>query len=168
MSAAAPAAPRLWTGAFGAECPAAALAGREPIFVPAAVHVDDRGWSLMNLLRGVLAPEGQVNFSLQFPGVIKAWHRHRLQTDFWLCVQGHIKAGVHDADRGRSWVQVFGEKQPGVLVIPPGLWHGAATVGPVPAGLVYYVTRAYDPAAPDEERRAADSVPGFSWQVENR
>jgi dTDP-4-dehydrorhamnose 3,5-epimerase len=146
----------------------AALAGREPVFVPAAVHVDDRGWSIMNQLRGVLGPEGQVNFSLQNPGVVKAWHRHRLQTDFWLCVLGSLKVGVHRESDGRSWSQVFGPMHPGVVVIPPTLWHGVATLGRDPAGLVYYVTRAYDPAAPDEERRAFDSVPGFSWAVDNR
>ena len=51
------------------------------------------------------------------------------------------------------------------MIIPAGLWHGAVAVGPDPAGLLYYVTNAYDPAEPDEERRAYDSVPGFSWGV---
>jgi dTDP-4-dehydrorhamnose 3,5-epimerase-like enzyme len=146
----------------------AALAGSEPLFLPAQVHVDDRGWSLMNQLRGVLAPEGQVNFSLQNPGVTKAWHRHHLQTDFWLCVLGSLKVGVHREIDGRSWSLVFGQMRPGVVVIPPTLWHGTATLGSDPAGLLYYVTRAYDPAAPDEERRPFDSVPDFSWAVENR
>ena len=146
----------------------AALDGQKPLFLPAKVHVDDRGWSIMNQFRGVLAPEGQVNFSLQNPGVVKAWHRHKLQTDFWLCVLGSMKVGVHREADGRSWAQVFGPMNPGVVVIPPTLWHGVATLGSEPAGLVYYVTRAYDPVAPDEERRAFDSVPEFSWAVENR
>jgi dTDP-4-dehydrorhamnose 3,5-epimerase len=167
MSSPACQAPKRATGPVAAAFENVRTSG-EPLFLPAAVHVDDRGWSMMNQLQGVLSPEGQINFSLQFPGVIKAWHRHRQQTDFWLCVQGHIKVGVHDQDRNRSWMLVMGEKQPGVLIIPPGLWHGAATVGPVPAGLLYYVTQAYNPAAPDEERRAATSVPGFPWEVENR
>lgn len=143
----------------------AALEDREPVFVPATLFADDRGWSLMNQLQGVLGPGGQVNFSMQYPGVIKAWHRHTLQTDFWICLTGHIKAGVHRESDARSWMVVIGEKRPGVLVIPPTLWHGAATVGDTPAGLLYYVTHAYNPASPDEERRAYDSVPGFPWGV---
>eukprot|EP01026_Neomeris_dumetosa_P001629 TRINITY_DN104074_c0_g1_i1.p2 TRINITY_DN104074_c0_g1~~TRINITY_DN104074_c0_g1_i1.p2 ORF type:complete len:188 (-),score=25.02 TRINITY_DN104074_c0_g1_i1:94-657(-) len=124
----------------------------EPRFVPTSVHADDRGWSLMNQMLGVLDPAGQVNYSVQYPGVIKAWHRHEIQTDFWLCVMGNLKVGVHRETDGQSWLAVVGEKRPGVVVIPPPLWHGAATVGPTSAGLLYYVTKAYDPAAPDEEQ----------------
>jgi len=131
-------------------------------------YVDDRGSSLMNGLQGVMSARGQVNFSLQNPGVVKAWHRHRLQTDFWICVSGQLRAGIHDQQGDRLWDTVFGARAPGTLVIPPGLWHGSSTVGASPAELLYYVTRAYDPDSPDEERRSPDSVPGFDWQVENR
>lgn len=141
---------------------------RKPIFVPVAVFADDRGWSIMNQLQGILTPQGQVNYSIQYPGVVKAWHRHQKQTDFWLCVQGHIKAGVYDQDAGRVWQAVIGEKNPGVLIVPPMLWHGIATVGPTSAGLFYYVTHAYDPQQPDEERRPYDSVDGLVWKVEYR
>jgi dTDP-4-dehydrorhamnose 3,5-epimerase len=143
----------------------AALAAREPLFVPAALYADDRGWSLMNQMQGAMRPEGQLNFSIQYPGVIKAWHRHALQTDFWLGLTGHLKAGIFREEDQKAWMLVIGEKRPGVLIVPPGLWHGAATVGEVPAGLLYYVTRAYNPKQPDEQRRPHDSVPGFPWGV---
>ncbi len=137
----------------------------EPVFVPASFFADDRGWSLMNLLQGVMAPEGQINYSTQYPGVIKAWHRHTLQTDFWICLRGHIKVGVQKEGEAFAWLQVIGEKAPGVMVIPPPLWHGAATVGEEPAGLFYYVTHAYNAASPDEQRRAYDALAGFPWGV---
>lgn len=140
----------------------------EPMFVPAEFFADDRGWSLMNQMQGVLRPEGQINFSTQYPGVVKAWHRHRKQTDFWMCLGGHLKVGVHDSERNQSWMMVIGEKRPGTVVIPPPLWHGAATVGPTPAGLLYYVTHAYDPASPDEERCGPDAFAGFPWAVEHK
>jgi dTDP-4-dehydrorhamnose 3,5-epimerase len=149
--------------AFGA-----AKETHEPIFVPAAWFVDDRGASLMNQLQGVMSAEGQLNYSVQNPGVVKAWHRHHLQTDFWLCLVGHLKVGVHRETDGASWVAVIGERRPGVLVIPPPLWHGAAAVGGAPAGLLYYVTHRYDPARPDEDRRAHDSIAGFPWDVQHR
>ncbi len=146
----------------------AATKNVEPVFVPANVYTDDRGWSIMNQLQGVLSSEGQINFSLMYPGVVKAWHRHRLQTDFWLCVQGHLKVGLHRQEDGCTWMAIVGEMKPGVLIIPPPLWHGAAVVGPVSTALFYYVTRAYDPAAPDEERRSYDSVAGFDWGTSHR
>ena len=142
-----------------------ARADGEPLFVPAGLYADDRGWSLMNQLQGVMGPEGQINYSVMYPQVIKAWHRHEHQSDFWMCVMGHVKVGVYRQDDDSAWMSVIGEKRAGVLIVPPLLWHGAATVGPGDAGLLYYVTRTYNPAAPDEQRRAYDSVKGFSWQV---
>jgi dTDP-4-dehydrorhamnose 3,5-epimerase len=159
-----PATPRTVTEPIPAAF-ALAVENLEPVFVPASVYADDRGWSLMNQLKGVMGPEGQVNFSVQYPGVVKAWHRHRAQTDFWIGLTGHLKAGVHRESDGQSWLLVIGEKRPGVLVIPRTLWHGAATVGDVPCGLLYYVTHSYNAAKPDEERRAYDSIGGFPWHV---
>jgi dTDP-4-dehydrorhamnose 3,5-epimerase len=144
---------------------AAARERLEPVFVSSPIFTDDRGWSLMNQMQGVMGPAGQINYSVQYPGVIKAWHRHALQTDFWICLQGHIKVGVYRETDNTAWMAVIGEKRPGVMVIPPPLWHGAATVGDTQAGLLYYVTHAYNPAKPDEDRRAYDSVPGFPWGV---
>ncbi|MBL8758860.1 MAG: dTDP-4-dehydrorhamnose 3,5-epimerase family protein [Phycisphaerae bacterium] len=143
----------------------AALEAAEPVLVPQAHYADDRGWSLMNQMQGVLAPQGQINFSVTYPGVIKAWHRHAKQTDFWIALTGNLKVGVHREADARSWMAVIGEKRPAVVIIPPPLWHGAATVGDTPAGLLYYVTHAYDPAKPDEDRRPFDSIPGFPWGV---
>jgi dTDP-4-dehydrorhamnose 3,5-epimerase len=145
-----------------------ACAEHEPRFVPAQPHVDDRGWSLMNQFQNVLTPEGQVNYSVMFPGIIKAWHRHQHQTDFWLCLHGHLKVGVQRDSDDERWMLVFGEKKPGVVIIPPPLWHGAATVGPDSAGLLYYVTQQYNAQAPDEQRRDVDALADFPWQVQYR
>jgi dTDP-4-dehydrorhamnose 3,5-epimerase len=160
----APVSPRIFTGTIAAAYESA-LDANEPVFVPAAIFSDDRGWSLLNQFQGVLTPQGQINYGAIYPGVVKAWHRHQHQTDFWCCVTGDMKAGVYREDDGRTWMMVIGEKRPGVLIVPPPLWHGAATVGPQTAGLLYYVTRAYDPKNPDEQRRPYDSVDGFSWSV---
>src|SRR5262245_1246146 len=146
---------------------ARSLPESQPAFVPAAIFTDDRGWSIMNQLQGVMGPDGQINYSVTYPGVVKAWHRHQHQTDFWLVLMGHLKVGIH-RDDGRTWRTVIGEKKPGILIIPPPLWHGAATVSHESAGLLYYVTKAYNAQHPDEERRAFDSVGGFSWSVEHK
>lgn len=140
----------------------------EPIFVPSQIFTDDRGWSLMNQMVGIMTPQGQINYSVQYPNVVKGWHRHKLQTDFWMCVQGHLKVGLYHEEKNRAWAIVIGEKRPGIVIIPPPLWHGAATVGPTPAALLYYLTHQYNPQQPDEARRAWDSVTGFPWAPENK
>lgn len=151
-----------------AESFALATDSRAPVFVPSTHFTDDRGWSLMNQMQGVMSDRGQINFSMQYPGVVKAWHRHRLQTDFWSVLVGHIKVGVYDQEHDKAWSIVIGEKRPGTVIIPPPLWHGAATVGNTPAGLLYYVTHSYNPEQPDEERAAHDAFAGFPWQVEHK
>lgn len=144
-----------------------ALARLEPVFVAVTPFADDRGWSLMNLLSGAMSAQGQINFSMQYPGIVKAWHRHDKQTDFWMCVVGQLKVGVFRESDGMAWMTVIGDKRPGVVIIPPPLWHGVACVGPEAAGLLYYVTHTYDPAQPDEQRRPWDSVEGFPWAARN-
>lgn len=157
--------PRIHTGGANVWAEALALANKElePVFVPVQPYTDERGWSYMNLLTSVMTPQGQLNFSAQYPGVYKAWHRHDKQTDFWMCLNGHVKAGVYREADNSAWLIVMGEKRPGVLLIPPPLWHGVAAVGTETAGLLYYVTHAYDAAKPDEYRRAWDSISGFPW-----
>ncbi|MEX0776686.1 MAG: hypothetical protein WD042_13365 [Phycisphaeraceae bacterium] len=156
--------PKTIEGDFVAAHEAARAAG-EPVFVPARHFADDRGWSLMNLMTGVMSAQGQINYSVMYPGVIKAWHRHQKQTDFWCVLHGHLKVGIYRESDGKAWLATLGEKRAGVMIIPPPLWHGAATIGSESAGLLYYVTHAYDPKAPDEDRRAPDSVEGFPWHV---
>jgi dTDP-4-dehydrorhamnose 3,5-epimerase-like enzyme len=62
----------------------------------------------MNQMQGVMSDQGQINFSMQYPGVIKAWHRHALQTDFWMALVGHLKVGVYDQDSHTAWSIVIG------------------------------------------------------------
>ena len=145
---------------------AQAQATGEPRFVPQPVFADDRGWSYMNQFVGVLSEQGQVNYSVMYPGVVKAWHRHHHQTDFWMVLHGHLKVGVANEKTGQRWARVLGEKSPGIAIVPPTLWHGAATVGPDNAGLLYFVTHQYDPANPDEDRCEWDSIDGFPWGVQ--
>lgn len=130
---------------------------RSPLCLPLTPHVDDRGWSFMGLMAGVL-DGGQINYSVQHPGVVKAWHRHRRQADFWCVLHGSLKVAAMSEDGSRRWLVVGGERRPAILIIPPGLWHGAAALGDRDAGLLYYVTQEYDPASPDEERQP------FDWQ----
>ncbi len=130
------------------------------------IWLDDRGYSYMNIFSE--APmEGQVNFSVVNPGVIKAWHRHKYQTDYWMIVMGDAKVGLYDSEKGEGKAIYMGEHNPKVIAIPPGIWHGLTPVGGKPCAILYYVTRKYDPENPDEERAPYDAFP-FNWEVEHR
>src|SRR5262245_21606503 len=53
-------------------------------------HADERGY-LMEILReddDLFEHFGQVYVSLNYPGVIRAWHYHLKQTDYFVCLKG--------------------------------------------------------------------------------
>ncbi len=140
------------------------LSNNVPVICEQEFFTDDRGWSLVNHLQGVLLPSGQINYSFVYSNVVKAWHRHQKQVDFWSCLHGHIRAGIH-REPDEYWSIVLGERSPYTLVIPPDLWHGLIAVDNKGAGLLYYATEAYCPENPDEERAPYDAF-DFKWEVQ--
>ena len=110
---------------------------------------------------------GQWSHSLMFDGVIKAWHFHRIQTDWWYIVSGVLRVGLCDLrEESGTYKQtmdfLMGDLQPTrVLKIPPGIAHGCKTVqGPV--HLFYLTSRVYNP---DDEIRIPYNDPqiDFDW-----
>lgn len=141
---------------------------------PLRVLSDDRG-SFMELLREddpFFTRFGQSNFSITYPGVVKAWHWHRRQDDLWFVVSGMAQVGLHDLregspTRGQTDVHYLGDHNRLLLVIPHGVAHGYRVLGSQPLGLIYHTTHTYDPA--DELRLAWDDPSiGFDWTTQNR
>ncbi len=136
-----------------------------------AVIPDGRG-RLMEILRSdedIFAGFGQVYLTTTLPGVVKAWHLHKLQTDHVACVLGMIRLGLYDdrpgsPSRGRTEQYFLGVHNPLLVRIPPGVYHGWKCISPDEALIVNTVTRPYDPASPDEHRLPAHApeVP-FDW-----
>ena len=100
---------------------------------------------------------GQVYFTTTYPGVVKAWHFHRKQTDHFYVVQGTVKIGLYDSredspTKGTVHELYLGEHNPGLARIPPGVQHGWMCVGCDEAIIVNIVSEAYNYAEPDEFR----------------
>ena len=110
---------------------------------------------------------GQWSHSLLYTGVVKAWHIHRLQVDWWFVASGVLKAVLFDMRREsptyRQTMEIcMGDHQPAqVLRVPPGVAHGCKCIsGPV--HLFYITSRVYDPG--DEGRIPHDSPEiGYDW-----
>jgi len=100
---------------------------------------------------------GQVYFTTTFPGVVKAWHYHKIQTDHFYVVRGLVKIALYD-DRKDSPThgtvnQVYlGEHSPGMVKIPPGVQHGWMAVGDSEAYIINVVSEMYNYDEPDEYR----------------
>ena len=140
------------------------------IFKDLVTHADKRGY-FREILRNTdgLFSEGfgQWSHSLMFNGVIKAWHMHNVQIDWWYVCTGVLRVGLCDLRPKSSTYKLtmdflMGEHQPGQIVrIPPGVAHGCKVVqGPV--NLFYITSNVYDPG--DEIRLPYDTSDiKFDW-----
>jgi len=96
----------------------------------------------------------QANFSITYPGVVRAWHRHRRgQTDYFVVLRGAAKICAYDDETSELVEIISTGMNLQVVRIPGHYWHGFKAVGIEPVWLVYFVTRLYDYENPDEERR---------------
>jgi dTDP-4-dehydrorhamnose 3,5-epimerase len=112
----------------------------------------------------------QVSATLTYPGVIKAFHYHRLQFDCWTVVKGMLQVALVDLRPdsptfGRKNTMYVGETRPWQVLIPPGVAHGYKVVGSEAAVLTYVTSRFYDPA--DEGRIPFDDPRvNYAWEIQ--
>ena len=94
---------------------------------------------------------------MAYPGVVKGWHYHKIQTDYFCVVKGMMKVVLYDDRQGsptRGVVNEFflGEMNPCLVRIPPLVIHGMKAVGTEPGLLVNCPSEAYVHHQPDEYR----------------
>ncbi len=100
---------------------------------------------------------GQVYCTTTYPGVVKAWHHHKKQTDHFYVVKGMVKIALYDERPGSPTHGIVnevyaGEYCPALIRIPPGVLHGWMCVGDSEAYIVNVVSEVYNYAEPDEFR----------------
>jgi len=97
-----------------------------------------------------------------WPRQIMGWHKHLIQTDHLFPIKGSFKAVLYD-DRDDSpsyraiHVLQLSDLRPGVLVIPPGIWHAFENLTAEPATLLNYFDREFCYEDPDEYKLPLDS-----------
>lgn len=134
---------------------------------------DERG-RLMEILRNddeCFEKFGQVYMTTNYPGVIKAWHYHKIQTDNVTCVHGMLKVVLFD-DRENSSTKgelnefFIGEHNPMLITIPAGIYHGWKNIGEHEAIAVSAPTETYNYTEPDEYRLPFnDPKIKYNWDV---
>ena len=136
------------------------------------MNCDERG-RLMELFRSDW-PEyikfGQVYMTTAYPGVVKAWHYHKLQSDTFICIKGMMKVVLYDSRPGSKTkgeiMEVFmGEHNPVLIQIPPNVYHGFKCISEQEAMIFNVPTENYDCKKPDEYRLPAHSkeIP-YKWE----
>lgn len=133
-------------------------------------HPDERGY-FEEVIRSTdeFFSEGfaQLSRSHMVTGVVKAWHIHKTQIDWWYGVSGIIKAVLFDMRDTSPTFHELNEYMLNdadkriVLKIPPGVAHGLKVMSG-PADLVYITSSIY---SLDQEGRIPydDKSIGYDW-----
>ncbi|MHB0977109.1 MAG: dTDP-4-dehydrorhamnose 3,5-epimerase family protein [Candidatus Aquicultorales bacterium] len=148
----------------------------EGVTIKKLVVVPDERGRLMEIFRSddeLFENFGQVYVTTTLPGVIKAWHLHKEQTDHVACVRGMIKLAMFDGrddspTKGEVNQFFIGEHNPSLVRIPKGVYHGWKCVSEYEAFIVNCPDRLYDYARPDEHRLAYDApeIP-YDWSLKH-
>ena len=126
------------------------------------VFPDERG-RLMEIMRSddqEFKKFGQMYITTTYPGVVKAWHYHKKQTDNFCCVKGMAKVVLFDGRKGSSTRgeinEIYmGEHNPILLQIPNNVFHGFKCISETESMIINCPTEIYDYKKPDEYRLPA-------------
>jgi len=133
---------------------------------------DDRG-RLMEILRKddkIFQKFGQVYMTTAYPGIIKAWHFHKIQTDNFICVKGKIKLVLYDSRQDSPTFKEINEfiislDEPKLIQIPPFVYHGFECISEDEAMVINTITEPYNRENPDECRvDACDNDISYDWR----
>ncbi len=124
------------------------------------IFKDDRGKSWFDIFPE-LNINGQVNFNISYPGTIKAFHRHKNQTDYFFCLEGEMRLVLVDSD-----TRIIYLSQGDLVQVDPGTWHGFQVLGNQPCKMLYYCTNKYNSEEPDEERAEWNEF--FDWEISKK
>ncbi|MCX7965015.1 MAG: dTDP-4-dehydrorhamnose 3,5-epimerase family protein [Syntrophorhabdaceae bacterium] len=133
---------------------------------------DERG-RLMEILRcddEEFIKFGQVYMTTTYPHVVKAWHYHKLQDDFIVCVKGMLKLVLYDdredsPTRGEVNEFFLGDYRPILVKVPKMVWHGWKCISEEEALIINIPTEPYNRENPDEYRidPHVNNIP-YNWE----
>jgi len=123
------------------------------------VITDERG-RLAEILRSdseLFQKFGQVYYTTAYPGVVKAWHYHKIQTDHFFCLKGMTKLVLYDPredspTRGLINEFIVGDHNPLLVVIPNLVYHGFKAISKEESIMINIPTELYNYDNPDEYR----------------
>ena len=134
---------------------------------------DERG-RLMEILRcddEIFKKFGQVYVTTTYPGVVKAWHLHKIQCDNICCIKGMVKVVLYDTRKNSPTKGEINEFSIGndnhcVISFPPGIYHGWKCISKDEAFVINTPTEAYNRESPDEYRLPPDTkeIP-YKWDL---
>ena len=142
--------------------------------IPLKQIPDERG-KIMHMLRCTdphFEKFGEVYFSVAYPNVIKGWHLHTKQTQFYAVISGMIKLVLFDERKDSKTkgelMEIFtGEDNYQLIRIPVGVVNGYKTIGVKTAIVANCATEPHDP---DEMKRYDPLISHikYDWSIKHR
>lgn len=113
------------------------------------------------------SPIVQTHITTTLPGRIRAWGLHERSTDRLFVVKGLVSIVVYDPrpeSPTMGYLNEFkvSERNPGLLVIPPDLFHGWKVIGTEEAFIINMPTICYNYDKPDALDLPYDSQEAFN------
>ena len=125
-------------------------------------HEDDRAQRLFDIFPKV---NGQINIShVNSTEHVVAWHKHKIQTDYWFCVKGSFKVGLAEPQDDGSYKvrwEYISDKNPRIIEIPPGVYHGYKALQSESI-ILYYLDQKY---TPNDEWKVLPGHFGEKWET---
>lgn len=142
--------------------------------IPLKQICDERG-KIMHMLKCTdphFEKFGEIYFSVAYPGVIKGWHLHTKQTQFYAVISGMIKLVLYDERKTSKTkgelMEIFtGEDNYQLIKIPVGVVNGYKVIGVKPAIVANCATQPHDP---DEMLRydPLNSHIKYDWSLKHK
>ncbi len=118
-------------------------------------------------------PVLQVHITTTLPGRTRAWGLHQASTDRLFVVKGLVSIVVYDGRQDSPTFRAVNEfrvseRNPGLLVIPPNLFHGWCNIGVDEAYLINMPSSQYEHDGPDAldlpyESPEAEAIVPWRW-----
>ncbi|MBI3773313.1 MAG: dTDP-4-dehydrorhamnose 3,5-epimerase family protein [Gammaproteobacteria bacterium] len=134
--------------------------------------IDERG-AVLHMLRSDSSDFtrfGECYFSEVLPGAVKAWKRHRTQTQNLAVPVGRVRFVIYD-DRKLSFtrnkLQIFELGRPDNylrLRIPPGLWYGFTCISASAALIANCPDFPHDPTESEMCKVNESTIP-YNWEL---
>ena len=113
---------------------------------------------------------GEVYMASIYPGVVKGWHLHTVQTQNYVCLKGNIKLVLYDKrPESQTYKQLqeiyMGELNHIRVKIPPGICNGYTAIGKQEAWVLNVSDKEHDPKEMYRIKPWDDGEIDYNWSV---
>ena len=138
--------------------------------IPLKKICDERGM-IMHMLKSTdehFEKFGEIYFSTAYPGVVKGWHEHTRQVQFYAVIDGIIKLVLYDnrpkSKTYKDLMEIFiGIDNYQLVRIPTGVINGYKNIGAKTAVLANCATLPHEPDEMLRYEPHGDKVP-YKWE----